>query len=335
MIWLPQTAGTRIAFAIGVSLLVHILFLLAPPVNLPPDKIPLPPLTAKLEKLPAAGTRAAPRKMEALKTKPKFRPAPVAENTAPPPNDSPAESIQPELRQTDPEPHSPATAEVAEKIQPAHPLPKHAQLTFIAYKGTNFEIGEARHRLEVNDGNHYMLKADMNTTGLASIFKAFASSQQSNGIITRQGLRPNEFNETKNTFRGKETLGAKFAWEEKSLFFLNGSRASLPEQAQDIVSFIYQLSQLPLDGGVIPIHISNGKKLERYELAIGEEEEIETRIGKLRALPLRKIHAQGEEGLDIWLGLEYRLLPVKIRQIDRNGEIAGEMVVSDIRVADE
>ncbi|HEX5363397.1 MAG TPA: DUF3108 domain-containing protein, partial [Gallionella sp.] len=109
----------------------------------------------------------------------------------------------------------------------------------------------------------------------------------------------------------------------------------LPELAQDMASFLYQLSQLPLDAGVIPIYISNGKKLERYELAVGAEEYIQTDFGRLRALPLHKIHGSNEEGLDIWLGLEYRLLPIKIRQTDREGHTAGEMVVSDIRVADE
>jgi len=62
---------------------------------------------------------------------------------------------------------------------------------------------------------------------------------------------------------------------------------------------------------------------------------IQTQLGRLRALPLHKVHAQGEEGLDIWLGLEYRLLPVKLRMFDRKGQIAGEMVISEIRVADE
>jgi hypothetical protein len=92
---------------------------------------------------------------------------------------------------------------------------------------------------------------------------------------------------------------------------------------------------MPLDLHTLPMHVSNGRKLESYQLEAGEEEEIQTRLGKLRALPLRKIHATGEEGLEIWLGMEYRLLPVKVRQIDRNGEIAGELVISEIRVSEE
>ena len=334
MIALPQTPAGRLFLAVGISLLAHALILFTPLIELPKSKAPLPPLTAKLEPLPKVTAKPAPPK----KPKSKLRPAPLVPKKAPPGN-QPTENAQAEEPQIDSEPQPPAINEMADKtaeeVRPAHPLPKHAQLTFVAYKGTDFEIGEARHSLEIGGDKSYILRVGMNTTGLASIFKTFESDQQSSGTLTAQGLRPNEFSETRNTSKGKESLEAKFSWEAKVLSFSDGHSMPLPEQTQDIISFLYQLSQLALDKGVIPMYLSNGKKLERYELAIGEEEMIQTRLGRLRALPLRKIHAQGEEGLDIWLGLEYRLLPVKIRQIDRTGQIAGEMAISEIRVADE
>ena len=343
MIALPRTSTGGIALAITLSALVHAIALFAPLVKLPPSEKLLPPLTARLEPLPRIATAPAPVK----KSKPKLQPAPFVTKAAQP-NGKPTEDGPTEKPQIDPEPHPPAIEETVDaainqaainkaidEVQPAHPLPKHAQLTFIAYKGTDFQIGEARHRLEIGDDKSYTLKVVMNTTGIASIFKTFESNQQSSGTLTDQGLRPNEFSETKNTSKGKEVLEAKFAWQEKVLSFSNGNSMPLPEQTQDIISFLYQLSQPPLVKGVVPMYISNGKKLERYELAVGEEENIQSRLGRLRTLPLHKIHAPGEEGLIIWLGMEYRLLPVKIRQIDRNGQIAGEMVVSDIRVADE
>lgn len=327
---LPKRPTGRIALAIALSALVHAILLFAPLVKLPPVEVPLPPLTAKLEPLPKIAAKPVPLKKQ--KRKPK--PAPLVPKEAPP-----AESVSTEEPQIDAEPQSLAIDETANKTvgeaRPAHPLPKHAQLTFIAYTGTDFKIGEARHILEISDDKSYTLSVGMNTTGLASVFKTYESEHRSSGTLTAQGLRPNEFSETKNTSKGKESLEAKFSWEEKVLSFSNGNSMPLPEQAQDVVSFIYQLSQLPLDNGAIAMYISNGKKLERYEFTIGEEEMIQTRLGRLRALPLHKVHAQGEEGLDIWLGLEYRLLPVKLRMFDRKGQIAGEMVISEILVADE
>lgn len=333
MIALPQTPAGRITLAIALSLLAHAVLLFAPMIELQPGEVPLPPLIAKLEPLPKTVAAPAPIK----KPQPKPQPVPSAPDTTKSedhPTGNPAtEDAVSAAPGIDEDPH--ATAGIAPEVQPAHPLPKHAQLTFIAYKGTDFAIGEARHRLDIAADNSYKLTVGMNTTGIASIFKTFELNQQSSGTVSALGLHPGEFTEARNTAKGKEALKANFDWVEHNLSLSNGSNLQIPEQAQDILSFMYQLSQLPLDKGTIPMYISNGKKLERYELVVGEEEEIVTKLGKLRVLPLRKVHAAGEEGLDIWLGLEYRLLPVKIRQIDRAGQIAGEMVISEIRVSDE
>lgn len=325
--------GGRIALAVALSLLIHTTLLFGPNlIQLNPVEVPLPPLTAKLEPLPAVKAAKMPQPKPHVRHKPATPAAaapqlpeqqtdtpPIAEETPPP-----AEAAQ-EIRQAPP----------AQEEQPAYPLPKHAQLTFTVYKGTNFSVGEARHRLEIDDDKHYTLQVGMNTTGIASLFKTFEMNQQSRGTVSAAGLRPEEFSEIKVTAKGKQTLNAAFDWQNRQLAFSAGNSVSLPDQAQDILSFLYQFSQMSLEQPTLPMHVSNGRKLESYQIAVGAEEEINTRLGKLRALPLRKIHAPGEEGLEIWLGLEYRLLPVQIRQIDRSGEIAGQMVISEIRVSQD
>jgi hypothetical protein len=47
------------------------------------------------------------------------------------------------------------------------------------------------------------------------------------------------------------------------------------------------------------------------------------------------LHPPGKEGLEIWFAQEYRLLPVKLRHIERDGSIAGEAIITDIRIAEE
>lgn len=328
-----------IVVAIAVSLLIHAFLLFGPRlIELPSVEVTLPPLTAKLEPLPAIkqAAKAPPKSVRKPKPAPKAAPLP---ETTPPETDNQEPPEEPAVVETPPVADTPPVVEApAPEIpaaKPAHPLPKQAQLTFIAYKGTNFSVGEARHRLDIKDDGSYTLQVGMNTTGIASLFKTFELNQQSSGTVSARGLHPDKFSENKLTSGGKQTLTADFDWQNKQLIFSSGNTVALPELTQDILSFLYQLSQLPLDEAVVTMHISNGKKLENYQLTVGVEEEIQTRLGKLHVLPLRKVHAPGEEGLEIWLGLEYRLLPVKIRQIDRSGEIAGEMVISDIRVSQE
>ncbi|HXU92065.1 MAG TPA: DUF3108 domain-containing protein [Gallionella sp.] len=328
---LPQGPIARIALAIGLSLLVHALVLFGPLVELPKSEVPLPPLTAKLEPLPKIAAAPAPKK----KPKPKPKPETPVQESAPEMPSPEAANQETTSAEEPPAFSEPRPADTsAEQAKPL--LPKHAQLTFSVYQGSGgIQLGEATHRLDIDEGQ-YTLKTVSQTTGVVSFFKTYVLTQISQGRVDAQGLQPHQFTEEKKLSGGGQSLSAEFDWEAHKLHFSHGGETVLPDQSQDILSILYQLSQMPITHReTLPLRISNGKKLESYELEIGAVEEIATPLGKLRALPLRKMHAKGEEGLEIWLGLEYRLLPVKIRQVDRAGQVAGEMMVSDIRVSDE
>ena len=128
---------------------------------------------------------------------------------------------------------------------------------------------------------------------------------------------------------------AYFDWTGNEVHFADGSTGKLSEQAQDVLSLPYHLSQLPLNLESFPIALSNGKNIRQHYLAVGEEATISTAMGELRTITLHKVHGENEEGLIIWLALAYRLLPVKILYLDKSGEIAANMVITDIRVSDE
>ncbi|MDO9012390.1 MAG: DUF3108 domain-containing protein [Gallionella sp.] len=327
--------AARVVLAIVLSLLIHAVLLFGPVlIELEPAEIPLPPLVARLEPLPQAAPKPVPKPVP--KPRPKLpAPASIQTEAAAEPTTAPVEALAQGVEEAPPAGEAPASEAIPATGKNTPPLPRHAQLTYIVYKGTDFAIGEARHRLEIDDDNGYTLRVDINTTGIASFFKTFEMTQRSSGTVSALGLRPDAFSEIRVTAKGNQAITAQFDWARRELAFSNGNHSMLPEQTQDILSFLYQFSQLPLNQPTLTLHISNGKKLESYELAIGGEEQLQTGIGRIRALPLHKIHAPGEEGLNIWLGLEYRLLPVKIQQMDKNGAIAGEMVISDIRVSDE
>lgn len=310
--------------ALTVSLLVHALIVFTPMVELPPNEPLLPPLQAKLEPLPRQASTVIPKE----KPKPLPKSAPVTKPSAPPS----APPVAEEPRQIDPETPAQETAE-PESGAPQPPLPDEAQLTFILFMGTDSPVGESRHHLKIENGR-YTLTSAVKPTGWMS-FITFDFTETSSGSVDAHGLQPDSYRQHKKTNKGEEDHRADFDWVQHRVNFANGTGNELQAGAQDMLSFLYQLSQLPQDRDAIPLRISNGKKLESYQLAIGNEEFINTRMGRLRTLPLRKIIGPGEEGLEVWLGLEYRMLPVKIRHLNRNGKTAAEMVISDIRVADK
>jgi hypothetical protein len=82
---------------------------------------------------------------------------------------------------------------------------------------------------------------------------------------------------------------------------------------------MYQLGLAPLTPGRIELPITNGWKLERYELEIGSEELLETPFGAVRAVPVKQVRRAGQETIELWLAPAYRWLPVRIRFFQPRG----------------
>lgn len=349
MIAALRIPARRIAFAVALSVLAHAAILWLPRVQLPHHDQPPLPLTAKLEALQKAEPKtviAEPRKKQKRTQSPKpptqtpaaynepSAPADIVPDAPPPPvAEAAAVAETPDIAEAAPAVDA-VPVEAADAPMATALLPKQALLTFAVYKGLDhFMIGEVQHQLEIG-GDGYTLYAVTRTVGLAKLFKDLQIIQISRGKTGRQGLRPEVFEEERIEGGSKQSLNAAFDWPLQKLRFSHGGETTLPPDAQDILSIFYQLAQLPMNRETIPIFVSNGKKLEKYEFKIEAEEEITTPMGKLRSLPLRKLHAPNEDGFEIWLGLEYQLLPIKIRIIERSGEAAGEIVISSIRIAD-
>jgi hypothetical protein len=324
----------RLQLFIAVSVALHSLILWGPGWHMPEPEPDLPPLMAKLE--PMAVPQPPPPKPKARK-KPRPKPRKVeAAAPVPQPDALASEPVVENdgIESVPEEAAAPAPVSGVNKDAPA--LPRQAVLRFTVTVGSaGFIAGEAKHRLEIREG-HYSLRAESGTVGLASLIKSANMVQVSRGLATDHNLRPERFEEERQVGGKMQKSGATFAWDAGKLSFDQGGKElDLPTDAQDILSVFYQLSQLKLNGEEVEVRVSNGRKLETYRLEIGQQEEIYTKLGKLLTLPVRKIHGPNEEGLEIWLGLEYRLLPVKVRQLDRDGSVAGEMIIKEIRVSDD
>lgn len=333
----------RIALAFIISLLLHGLIMWGADIRLPHIKPALAPLTAKLEALPTAGPAKPRRKARPAAPKPAPEPAPVPQ-IAPVPQDIPVAASE-VVAASAPVAASDAVAASAPAVTDTltaaktdtverPPLPRSAQLTFSVHKGVGgFRVGEAVHTLEIEDGR-YVLHAVIRTVGLVRLFKSYELTQYSSGVYSSSGLLPDQFFEERKESSGTRRNTAEFDHDRQLAHFSNDQETVLPPDTQDILSIMYQFP--PLQGAEIaPVTVSNGKKIEHYEFEISADEEIETAIGKLLTVRMSKLHAPNEEGLEIWLAREYRLFPVKMRYYERNGEVAGEAVITDIRVSEE
>ena len=330
----------KLAYFVALSLLAHLLIIYGVPFELPRRAADPLPLEARLQ--PAAP-------LPPVLPRPRFRPVskPSVEPIAAAPLPTAAPALEPAPQAT----HEPAVAEtrsveppVVDESKPetktapllARRLSRKGEIIYALFLGSDkFNVGRTQQTWEIHDDG-YRLASVSETTGLAWLFSRQRLAYESRGKLTASGLRPERFT-TQRVRSGKsEDAAVSFDWSAMTAAIGNPQHSvALPADAQDIVSFMYQLGLLPLTPGRIELPITNGWKLERYVLEIGAEEQLQTPFGTLRAVSVKQVRRPGQESIELWLAPDYRWLPVRIRFFDREGAPSGEQLVSEIRVSDD
>jgi hypothetical protein len=352
-------AARRIALFAALSGAVHAIAVSTGRLELPQAPGELPPIALRMVYAapPAPSAAASVSAPPARRIRP--QPAAALATAAPPPADVPSrvepdedaasDAEEPEIAEAPAPDRSPervaepvdiATAPVPPPTEEAPALPafpRKGRITYeLVYGRDQFPVGRTVQTWQT-DGRRYQLASRSETTGIIDLLRSQHRTYLSRGEITPQGLRPQTFLMSRNRGRGAEEARAKFDWANGSVVLgpAAGQRTQdLPPRSQDLVSFMYQLALDPPPPGRMELPVTNGTRLEIYELEVLPEEQIETPLGTLRALPIRQVRARGAEGADLWLAVEYRYLPVRIRFYGRDGQPAGEQIVSEIRLGD-
>ena len=352
------------ALALFFSLLLHLLLLgslgwlgwrvptlddLLHPESPPQLDAQLVPVVPRKMAAPAA--KPAPPRRKPSHRPPPARPAVAEAVSTPMPAPAPAELPPPDPVDRPPDPADqppapevptiPAGVTVPEASQAPMILPRQGRIRFVVSRGDQgFVVGQSVHRWR-HDGKIFTFSSVTETTGIAALFRPVQVKQTSEGEIAADGLRPRVFATQKDGSAGD---AAVFDWTAMRLTLApgGGSRREVPlvSVAQDMLSMFYQLgimlSGLPPDrpstgqGEVrasLVAMVATGKKFARYAFQMLGEEQLPSKHGAQRALHLRSV-ADGEL-TEVWLGLELRDLPLKIRYTDRQGE-SYDQVAEDI-----
>jgi hypothetical protein len=232
-------------------------------------------------------------------------PVVVPEEVAPEPASEPVAAPEPEVL-----PVAPPPAEIA--------LPRRVRIRYQVSMGAGgFVIGEAIQELR-RDGVSYEMRSSAATTGLAGLFKPVRVVNVSQGEVVSGGLRPREFRIERD--KGS-TESARFDWPGARVMLSNGRDFPLESGAQDMLSMFGQLPMMLGESNLFSLPVVTGKKVERYDFVVLGQEALMTPRGERATLHLRSSQENSKESTEIWLGLEDALLPVKIRYVDRRGDV--------------
>jgi len=315
----------RFLLALAVSLLAHLWIVAENEPSLPDwasdqDRIvvTLAPLPSKPAEKPAPAPDrpqpSRPRKSSQKSPPTPPVPEPVAEpviaapvvDTAPPPLEEPLPMAAAE----------PAAMEIPPIADEPVAIPAPPRRVEIEFSGFNGGKGSGKQLFELVDDGHYKLSGEMSMPVV--LFISGSIEQHSEGLVTPQGLQPISFQQ-KTT--GSKRQQANFDWAASRVTLDTGKRTEvldLPPGTQDFLSFMYQFMFVPpLDD--MRLNIVTGKKLKTYVYEFVGEEALTTKMGALRTVHIARITNDGDEKTELWLAVDHRHLPVRIRKTNKDG----------------
>lgn len=206
---------------------------------------------------------------------------------------------------------APTAPRPEEEAFPVEAMP--ASLSIDYALSSSFADGRATYRWR-RDGDSYRITGEAQAEGFFALFLEGQIVQESRGTLTGEGLRPDRFSENRP---GAQPEGLEFDWAAgKVTFDRNGTRKTdkLEANTVDWLSMIFQLAHRPPSTEALDMRVFTQRKLYSFRLQVLGTEEIQIPLGRVRALHLR--HADPKDAndvVDVWLGVDYHYVPVKLR----------------------
>jgi hypothetical protein len=213
-------------------------------------------------------------------------------------------------------------------------LPGEGRIRFDVIAGSKgFVVGQAVATWHLDDKT-YSIRNVAETVGLVSLFKRAKVTQTSEGRVSAAGLVPQEYVLVRDD-PSKVGEAVQFDWAERKLSLRRDGRqseAELLDGSYDILSLIYQFAWFPPKVSSLEIPVATGKNYGAQHFEVLGEETLAIRMGRFRSLHLR-VGRAGDNITEIWLGLDYKNLPLRIRHSAKNGDTYEQQAV-DVRYGD-
>ena len=183
----------------------------------------------------------------------------------------------------------------------------------------------------MQDGRAYHVETIAEAVGFVSWFLSGRLVQRASGVFAAGGLVPTEYRAELGTRERAET--AHFDWTARKLALASKGESrlvDLPAGAQDPLSMLHQLYFMTPIPEAAQFDIVTGRKLYRYLYQMVGEAQVETPLGIVRALHMRRQDPDGSS-MDVWLDLDRNLLPARIHVVDRKGRVL-QQVIREARI---
>ena len=193
----------------------------------------------------------------------------------------------------------------------------------VAILEQSFEIGP----------DAYRLHSEGRARGLMSWFYRGTLVQDSVGGVTAAGLAPNRYSERRGD---RAPRSVSIDADRREALFGADVRRAVPPGVQDRLSAVVQLALLRQSrpalferGATVELPMLGNSRVESVGWRVLGEETVATDAGPVAALRLSRAMVDADEpAIEVWLALDARIVPVRMRITEPNGRALDQVIAS-------
>ena len=185
------------------------------------------------------------------------------------------------------------------------------------------------------DGSHYTLTSETRADGPLKLLWPGTIRLESTGDVTRQGLRPTQFQHARSDAPAKLAT-AHLDWEQRSIAYqykgesrqVSGLQAGAQDQLSQLYQFMF-VSRLPAD---YSLQVVSGRDLNDYRYSRSEGGTIDTPLGTLATQRYQRITQNPDEKvITVWVAPARQNLPVQVRVFEDGVTLEQRLVHASIK----
>jgi len=194
-------------------------------------------------------------------------------------------------------------------------VPQQMSLVYDLYRNGH-KLGQVTDTF-TRSGTRYTLTSETRADGPLKVLWPGSIRLESTGDVTRQGLRPMQFQHARSDAPHKLAT-ARLDWKQRSIAYQYKGESwqvnGLQSGAQDQLSQVYQFMFAPSLPADYSLQVVSGRDLNDYRYARTDGGAIETPLGLLVTQQYQRITQQPDEKtITVWIVPARNNLPVQIR----------------------
>jgi len=215
----------------------------------------------------------------------------------------------------------------------AEAAPQHINLVYDLYRNGQ-KLGQVTDTFTRN-GKQYTLVSETRASGPLAMLWPGTIRLESRGEVTRQGLRPTQFQHARSDAPHKLAT-ARLDWKQRRIDFQYKGESwqvgGLQDGAQDQLSQLYQMMFAPSLPADYTLQVVSGRDLNDYQYARSNGGAIKTPVGALATQQyLRITQTPNQKGVTLWVAPARQNLPVQVRVVDDGVTLEQRLVRASVK----